>query len=58
MTDSRPTPRADGIVPVDLEGYDPMGSAGWRLFKSSHPVVVSHESLLVTQPEYSAEVTV
>ncbi|WP_158539727.1 DUF4430 domain-containing protein [Gordonibacter sp. 28C] len=48
----------DGIVPVDLAGYDPMGSAGWRLFKSSAPTVVSHENLLVTQPEYNAQVTV
>ena len=47
-----------GIVPVDLEGYDPMGSAGWRLFKSSNPSVVSHENLLVTQPAYNAKVTV
>ncbi|WP_161959774.1 DUF4430 domain-containing protein [Gordonibacter urolithinfaciens] len=47
-----------GIVPVDLEGYDPLGSAGWRLFKSSNPSVVSHENLLVTQPAYSAKVTV
>ncbi|WP_080798828.1 DUF4430 domain-containing protein [Arabiibacter massiliensis] len=47
-----------GIVPVDLEGYDPMGTAGWRLFKSSDPSVVSHENLLVTQPEYNAKVTI
>lgn len=47
-----------GIVPVDLEGYDPMGSAGWRLFKSSNPSVVSHENLLVTQPAYNVKVTV
>ena len=48
----------DGIVPVDLEGYDPMGSAGWRLFRSSRPDVVAHESLRVTQPEYRTDVTV
>ena len=48
----------NGIVPVDLEGYDPMGSAGWRLFKSSNPSVVSHENLLVTQPAYNVKVTV
>lgn len=48
----------DGIVPVDLAGYDPMGSAGWRLFRSSAPTVVSHENLLVTQPEYNTQVTV
>ena len=47
----------NGIVPVDLEGYDPMGSGGWRLFKSSRPGVVSHENLLVKQPEYNTQVT-
>lgn len=47
-----------GIVAVDLEGYDPMASAGWRLFKSSRPSVVEHESLLVKQPEYNTKVTV
>lgn len=46
----------NGIVPVDLEGYDPMGSGGWRLFKSSRPGVVSHENLLVKQPEYNTQV--
>lgn len=48
----------DGIVPTDLEGYDPMGSAGWRLFRSSRPSVVSHENLLVNQPEFNTKVTV
>lgn len=48
----------EGIVPVDLEGYDPMGSEGWRLFKSSAPGVVAHENLLVTQPDYHTRVTV
>ncbi|MEG0015781.1 MAG: DUF4430 domain-containing protein [Gordonibacter sp.] len=46
-----------GIVPVDLEGYDSMGSEGWRLFKSSRPNVVAHENLLVKQPEYNTPVT-
>lgn len=48
----------NGIVPVELEGYDPMGSAGWRLFKSSNPSVVAHENLLVTQQEYNTRVEV
>ncbi len=47
-----------GIVTVDLPGYDPMGTAGWRVFKSSNAGVVSHESLHVTQPQYDTEVTV
>ncbi len=47
-----------GIVPVELEGYDDMGSQGWRLFKSSDSSVVSHENLLVTQREYNTKVTV
>ncbi len=47
-----------GIVPVELEGYDDMGTQGWRLFKSSDSSVVAHENLLVTQPEYNTEVTV
>ncbi|MFR2950064.1 MAG: hypothetical protein ACLTKG_00880, partial [Collinsella intestinalis] len=42
-----------GVVPVDLPGYDPMGSAQWRLFRSSRPSVVAHENLLVTQPAYN-----
>lgn len=48
----------NGIVPVDLEGYDPMGSGGWRLFKSSNPAVIAHENLLVTSPVYHTNVTV
>ena len=47
-----------GIVTVDLPGYDPMGTAGWRVFKSSNVGVVSHESLHVTQPQYATKVTV
>lgn len=48
----------DGIVATDLPGYDPMGSAGWRLFRSSNAGVVAHESLVVTQPTYNTEVTI
>lgn len=48
----------DGIVPVELEGYDDKGAAGWRLFRSSDPGVVAHENLLVSRPRYNASVTV
>ncbi len=48
----------DGIVATDLPGYDPMGSAGWRLFRSSNAGVVAHESLVVTQPTYNTEVAI
>lgn len=47
-----------GVVPVDLPGYDPMGSAQWRLFRSSRPSVVAHENLLVTQPPYNTKVRI
>ena len=53
-TDAAPA----GIVPVDLPGYDPMGSAGWRLFKSSNASVVNHENLLVSQPALGTHVTI
>ncbi len=49
---------SSGIVPVELEGYDDMGAQGWRLFKSSDSAVVTHENLLVTQPDYSTKVTI
>ena len=47
-----------GIVPVDLPGYDSMGTQGWRTFKSSNQAVVSHENLQVTQPEYNSKITI
>ena len=47
-----------GIVPDDIPGYDPMGSALWRTFKSSRPDIIAHETLLVTQPKYDTEVTI
>lgn len=47
-----------GVVPVDLPGYDPMGPAQWRLFRSSRPSVVAHENLLVTQPAYNTKVRI
>ena len=49
---------APGIVPVDLPGYDSMGTQGWRTFKSSNQAVVSHENLQVTQPEYNTKITI
>lgn len=47
-----------GVVPVDLPGYDPMGSQKWRIFRSSREAVVTSENLLVTQPEYNTRVSV
>lgn len=47
-----------GVVPVDLPGYDPMGTAQWRLFRSSRPTVVAHENLFVTQPVYNTKVRI
>lgn len=47
-----------GVMPVDLPGYDPMGSAQWRLFRSSRPSVVAHENLLVTQPAHNTKVRI
>lgn len=47
-----------GIVPVDLEGSDAMGSVDWRLFRSSDPSLVSHEDLKVTPSKFNTQVTV
>lgn len=47
-----------GIVPADIDGYDPMGSALWRTFRSSAPSVIAHENLLYHKPEYDTKVTV
>lgn len=47
-----------GIVPADIDGYDPMGSALWRTFRSSTPSVIAHENLLYHKPEYDTKVTV
>lgn len=47
-----------GVVPVDLPGYDPMGTAQWRLFRSSRASVVTHENLLVTRPAYNTKVRI
>lgn len=49
---------ASGIVPVELAGYDDMGTQGWRLFKSSNNAIVQHENLNVAQPEYNTKVTI
>lgn len=48
----------NGIVPVDLPGYDAMSGQGWRLFKTSNTAVVSAENLLVTQPEFNTKVII
>ena len=48
----------DGIVPVDLPGYDSMSGQEWRLFKTSNTAVVSAENLLVARPEYNTKVTI
>lgn len=37
-----------GIVPMDLPGYDSMGTQPWRLFRSSNSAVIADENLLVT----------
>lgn len=51
--------KRQGIVPVELPGYDSMGPAGQaRLFKSSDPAVVANENLLVTTPRYDSRVSV
>lgn len=48
-----------GIVAADLPGYDSMGSAGWRAFRSSNAGVVQHENLvLASKPTYNTRVTV
>lgn len=47
-----------GIQVDDLPGYNPMGSQGWRTFRSSSNVIIAHENLLVTRPSYDTEVTV
>ena len=47
-----------GIVVSELEGYDDMGTQGWRLFKSSNSAVVAHENLVVTKPEYTTKITI
>ena len=49
-----------GIVPVDLPGYDPMGTydGGWRTFKSSNEAVITHEDMKVTRPAETKKVTI
>lgn len=48
----------EGIVPVELPGYDSMSGNDWRLFKSSNSAVIASENLLVKQPEYNTKVTI
>ena len=47
-----------GVRPVDLPGFDPMGSQPWRTFRSSREDVVASESLRVTRPAYHASATI
>lgn len=48
----------DGIVTDDLEPDDEMGTVPGHWFKSSDATVVAHDTLLVTKPDYDAQVTV
>lgn len=54
--DSTTSSKHSGIVAVELPGASE--SAGYRLFKSSKPGVISNENLLVAQPEYNTKVTI
>lgn len=45
-----------GIVPVPMDGWEELEQ--WRLFKSSNPNVISHETLLVTRQKEAKAVTV
>ena len=45
-----------GIVPVSIDESHP--SEQWDRFHSSHAAVLSHESLMLTQPEYTRDVTI
>lgn len=48
-----------GIVPVELPGYDSMGPSDQaRLFASSSPATIANETLRLTRPDYDTEVTV
>lgn len=45
-----------GIVPVPMEGWEELEQ--WRLFRSSNPNVISHETLQVTRQKEAKAVTV
>lgn len=45
-----------GIIPVSIDESRP--SEQWDRFRSSAPQVITHENLLVTQPEYNKTVTI
>lgn len=47
-----------GIEPVELPGYDSMGGASWRLFRSSRSDIIQDENLLVKKPKYNTKVTI
>ena len=50
----------EGIYTDDHPGYNPMASYGetYRTFYSSRRNIIKYENLLLTQPEYSTEVTI
>lgn len=45
-----------GIVPVAMDGWQ--ATERWRLFRSTNPVVISHENLLVTRATEHKAVTI
>lgn len=50
---------SSGIVPGDQADYSSVGGQeAYNKFKSSNPSVISHENLLLTQPQYHTQVTV
>ena len=46
----------NGVRADELDGW--YESEAWRCFKSSHPNIIAHENLLLTQPQYNTEVTI
>ena len=45
-----------GIIPTPMEGWEELEA--WRLFKSSNPAVIAHETLFVTLQKNAKAVTV
>ena len=50
------TMTGDGIVPVAMDGWE--AEESWRLFRSSDPQSIAHETLLVTRDRENRAVTV
>lgn len=48
----------DGIVKDDLHPADDMGAKPGHWYESSDPSVVSNDSLVLTQPDYTTDVTI